>query len=61
MENVKVGMWIAYKGRKGVYLVADMDGEYITLKDVLISRQGAISYGKKHMITVKELDNYVMA
>ena len=46
MDNIKLGMWIAYKGRKGVYLVADMDGEYITLKDVLISRQGAISYGR---------------
>jgi hypothetical protein len=54
-------MWIAYKGRKGVYLVADMDGEYITLKDVLISKQGVISYGKKRMITVKELDNYIIA
>lgn len=61
MDTIKVGMWIAYKGRKGVYLVADMDGEYITLKDVIISRQGAISYGRKRMITVKELDNYVMA
>lgn len=61
MDTIKLGMWIAYKGRKGVYLVADMDGEYITLKDVLISRQGAISYGRKRMITVKELDNYVMA
>ena len=61
MDNIKLGMWIAYKGRKGVYLVADIDGEYITLKDVLISRQGAVSYGKKRMITVKELDNYVMA
>jgi hypothetical protein len=38
-----------------------MDGEYITLKDVLISKQGVISYGKKRMITVKELDNYVPA
>lgn len=61
MDNIKLGMWIAYKGRKGVYLVADIDGEYITLKDVLISRQGAISYGRKRMITVKELDDYVMA
>jgi len=61
MENVKVGMWIAYKGRKGVYLVADMDGDYITLKDVLISRQGVVSYGRKRMITVKELDNYAEA
>lgn len=61
MDIIKVGMWIAYKGRKGVYLVADMDGEYITLKDVIISRQGAISYGRKRMITVKELDNYVAA
>jgi hypothetical protein len=61
MEMVKVGMWIAYKGRKGVYLVADMDEEYITLKDVLISKQGVISYGKKRMITVKELDNYIIA
>jgi hypothetical protein len=61
MDAIKVGMWIAYKGRKGVYLVADMDGEYITLKDVLMSRQGAISYGRKRIITVKDLDNYVMA
>jgi hypothetical protein len=61
MDNIKLGMWIAYKGRKGVYLVADMDGEYITLKDVLISKDGVVSYGRKRMITVKELDNYVMA
>jgi hypothetical protein len=61
MDAIKVGMWIAYKGRKGVYLVADMDGEYITLKDVLIRKDGVVSYGRKRMITVKDLDNYVMA
>jgi hypothetical protein len=54
-------MWIAYKGREGVYLVADMDGEYITLKGVFINKDGVVSCGRKRMITVKELDNYVMA
>ena len=61
MGTIKIGMWVAYPKRKGVYLVADIEDNYVTLKDVLISRNGAVTYGKKHIITLKELDNYVMA
>ena len=60
MNMIKLGMWITYPNRKGVYLVADIDENYVILKDVLIDNRGAISYGKKRVITIKELDNYVM-
>lgn len=62
MNTIKLGMWVTKPNRKGVYLVADIEENYVTLKDVLIDRKtGVISYGKKHLITMNELDNYVLA
>jgi hypothetical protein len=62
MNTIKLGMWVTKPNRKGVYLVADIDTNYVTLKDVLIDKKtGVISYGKKHLITMNELDNYVLA
>lgn len=61
MNTIKLGMWVTRPNRKGVYLVADIDENYVTLKDVLIDKNGVISYGEKHLITMNELDNYVLA
>lgn len=61
MNTIKLGMWVTRPNRKGVYLVADIEENYVTLKDVIIDKNGVISYGKKHLITMNELDNYVLA
>lgn len=64
MSMIKLGMWVKKQGRKGVYLVADMDIEkgFATLKDVFIGNKGEITYGnKKYMVTLAELDRYELA
>ena len=60
MKNnmIRKGVWIADK--RGTYVIADMEDRYIFIQDVLRTSKGKIIYGKRRVIGVNDLDNYVV-
>ncbi len=58
---ITVGSWITPASGKGIYLVADIDGDMVTLRDVILDNKGVAYYGKERMFKASELKNYKMA
>lgn len=59
MNNfIKKGVWIADK--RGTYAIADMEDNYVVIRDVLKTNNGKFVYGKRRIIGIKDLDNYVV-
>lgn len=57
MHNmIKKGVMIANK--RGTFVIDDMEENYVSIKDVMIDEKGAFVYGKKRIISTKDLDNY---
>lgn len=59
LKMITLGSWIT--NGNGVYLVSDIDGDLITLRDVMIDDNGVAYYGKSKIFKASELNNYQMA
>ena len=56
---LKLGMWIT--NGKGVYLVSDIDGEWVKLRDVVLDKNGVAYYGKERLYRLEDLEAFTIA
>lgn len=55
MKMIKKGVLIADK--RGTYVIDDMEDKYVFIRDVL-RVNGKLTYGRRRVIGIKDLDNY---
>ena len=58
-EMITLGSWVT--NGKGVYLVSDIDGDMVTLRDVMIDDNGVAYYGKPKLFNASEVANFKRA
>ena len=50
---------ILIRNRKGTYIIDDFEDNYVAIRDI-VYKGGIMCYGKRRIIGVKDLDNYVI-
>ena len=56
---IRTGVWLT--NGKGVYMVSEIDGEWITLKPVTLDDNGVAYYGKGKLYRIEDLEGFTAA
>ena len=51
---------IMIKKNQRMFLLDDMEDRYAVIRSITADKQGALYYGKRQFITLKELDTYII-